>query len=584
VRVFLRGLEYLFFLVVAMSRDSIRSLCFLLPIFPAMTASISFLRAENLGEIILPTKSSESQPSSPWAKDPETKAIISDKDGNSQVDARDLLRVLDEMVASGSGENDLINFSKDWHRKPLVLTPTTQNLVGLENGRALWGDFEGDGDFDLILFPRRIVNLAPGESYVCYHYKNESANLVLNSTFSVGRAGILSEVIDFNRDGLLDVVIGAEIQVNNGVSFVGASGTGLENASLIATGDLDNDGDFDTIGSASGEWNTNVFFSQDGAFIQDASQSLPVRGSAWPGLFADFDLDGDSDFVMSVYGNGSTMEYFENDGSRLIHGHSIGGSECTLCWGDYNNDGVIDLFVSGSFGGFNVWRETGVVTNSVTDVLGWDFQSIARYWGQPALGDVDNDGDLDLGLVPGAREGIDFFLNEADVFSNSGWSDDTFHEGDDIALADYDSDGDLDFIVTGRNSGGAPQTILYSNMEADPDGHNNPNSPPLPPSSDFSSEYAEGILTLSWSAGSDEETPTLGLYYNLRVGTAPGGNDVLSGAYGTPLLGNCGTRRFAWFNIPLGELSEAYYWNVQTIDTGLAASPWSEDQVHQDTP
>ena len=86
---------------------------------------------------------------------------------------------------------------------------------------------------------------------------------------------------------------------------------------------------------------------------------------------------------------------------------------------------------------------------------------------------------------------------------------------------------------------------------------------------------------LSWAPGTDAETPAAGLTYNLRVGTTPGGVDVVSpladpatGARAIFDFGNAGsdTRR------RLRSLSPGtYYWSVQSVDNRFAASPFARE-------
>jgi uncharacterized repeat protein (TIGR01451 family) len=83
---------------------------------------------------------------------------------------------------------------------------------------------------------------------------------------------------------------------------------------------------------------------------------------------------------------------------------------------------------------------------------------------------------------------------------------------------------------------------------------------------------------LSWEDGSDDETPAKGLYYNIRVGTTSGGNEIVSSKYGTPLFGNYYGLKTK--SLTLKGLSPGTYtWSVQTIDTGLKASAWAEEQM-----
>ncbi len=89
-------------------------------------------------------------------------------------------------------------------------------------------------------------------------------------------------------------------------------------------------------------------------------------------------------------------------------------------------------------------------------------------------------------------------------------------------------------------------------------------------------------LTISWPAGLDNETPSAGLYYNFRIGSEPGKDDLVAARYGSPLLGNfiskstttVHTRTFSLY-------AKGYYWSVQAIDTGLGYS-WSQERTEGD--
>ncbi|MCK5016603.1 MAG: PGF-pre-PGF domain-containing protein, partial [Candidatus Peribacteraceae bacterium] len=96
-------------------------------------------------------------------------------------------------------------------------------------------------------------------------------------------------------------------------------------------------------------------------------------------------------------------------------------------------------------------------------------------------------------------------------------------------------------------------------------------------------------ITLVWNNGSDTETNSTGLYYNLRVGTSSGGNQIVSGVYGGygdqtgggttgGYFGNMMQRKNITLKVDRLQPSTTYYWSVQTIDTGLKAGSWSTEQ------
>lgn len=148
------------------------------------------------------------------------------------------------------------------------------------------------------------------------------------------------------------------------------------------------------------------------------------------------------------------------------------------------------------------------------------------------------------------------------------------------AWGDFDNDGDLDLLVAGDDSAydvsqSNPTCKIYRN-----DGQP-ANARPAAPTN-LSAVESGGNVTFSWAAGSDAKTPASGLTYNLRIGTTPGGNDIMSGNADStglrsiPTMGNV-EMRLSWTlkNVPNG----IYYWGIQAIDTTFAGSPWATGQI-----
>ena len=143
-----------------------------------------------------------------------------------------------------------------------------------------------------------------------------------------------------------------------------------------------------------------------------------------------------------------------------------------MAWGDYDNDGDLDILLTGSGGGgiARVYRNNGGANPTFSDV-GAGLTGVAG--GSVAWGDYDNDGDLDI-LLTGASSGV----RQAKVYRNNGGANPTFSDigagltavvGSSVAWGDYDNDGDLDILLTGdagtpiakvyRNNGGANPTF-----------------------------------------------------------------------------------------------------------------------------
>ena len=249
-----------------------------------------------------------------------------------------------------------------------------------------------------------------------------------------------------------------------------------------------------------------------------------------------------------------------------------------MAWGDYNNDGWLDIAICGdSIGGYvcEIWKNDGGTFTKAQSLTGVYNSSLA--WG-----DYDNDGDLDL-VVVGSKSGevpsSEVYENSEGTFSkDTGQSLENVDQGS-VAWCDYDGDKDIDLALTGYSDSGVVTKIYKSG------GFPENNLPEPPDSSQFQTTYNSVTqeLTISWPAGSDgSETPQDGLYYNFRIGSEPGKDDLVAARYGTPLLGNfiskstatvkgqqMQTRTFSLY-------AKGYYWSVQVIDTGLGYS-WSQE-------
>jgi hypothetical protein len=112
-----------------------------------------------------------------------------------------------------------------------------------------------------------------------------------------------------------------------------------------------------------------------------------------------------------------------------------------VAWGDYDNDGRLDLLLAGSDVS-QLWRNTGSAFSNVTASVAPGLPGI--YAGSVAWGDYDNDGRLD-------------FLLNSQLWRNtgSGFSNVTASVAPGLpggyrgSWGDYDNDGRLDLLLTG---------------------------------------------------------------------------------------------------------------------------------------
>jgi hypothetical protein len=246
-------------------------------------------------------------------------------------------------------------------------------------------------------------------------FENVAAQIGLDKT----AAGRGTAVFDMDGDGYLDIVIasahgGCSVYRNNGDgTFTDVTvGSGLEdcvNTFIIAVGDYNNDGHDDLfitrLGFYPGE---SVLYRNngDGTFT-DVTREAGVGfwGASFAAHWVDYDCDGYLDlFICSniggIFDRSKPNRLFHNNGdgtfTEVTRQAGIDTVSPTIgcAWGDYNNDGYPDLFLSSGTGRSRLYRNDGDGTfTEVSREAGLDdivFGSVCSWW------DYDNDGKLDL--------------------------------------------------------------------------------------------------------------------------------------------------------------------------------------------
>jgi len=88
-------------------------------------------------------------------------------------------------------------------------------------------------------------------------------------------------------------------------------------------------------------------------------------------------------------------------------------------------------------------------------------------------------------------------------------------------------------------------------------------------------------MAFQWAAPADDVTPAAGLSYAVRIGTTPGGSDILAPpalADGTRLLPQTASARNDTPFLFRPQIGATYYWSVQAVDTSFAGSAFSAEQ------
>ncbi|MCL1470541.1 FG-GAP-like repeat-containing protein [Argonema antarcticum] len=480
----------------------------------------------------------------------------------------------------GTQNTAILTISNDDANTPF--TDINAGLPGVYSSSVAWGDYDNDGKLDILLTGDRSgsgyitkvyrntgsgfsdINAGLPDAYrssVAWgDYDNDGRLDILLTGYAAGSVGI------------------AKVYRNTGSGFtdINAGLTGVYHSSA-AWGDYDNDGKLDILltGRTDSGHITKVY-RNTGSGFSDINAGL--TGVGWGSVaWGDYDNDGRLDILLTGdSSSGVIAKVYRNTGSGFtdINAGLPGVWGSSAVWGDYDNDGKLDILLTGWIGSYSssiakVYRNTGSGFTDINAGLpGVGFSSAA--WG-----DYDNDGKLDILLTGygGSSSIAKVYRNTGSGFTdiNAGLTD-VYHSS--AAWGDYDNDRKLDILLTGYSSSGSGIAKVYRNNTS------TANTPPTTPTG-LSSTISETAVTLNWNPATDAQTPTTGLAYNLRVGTTPGGNDVFApmslntGYRQVPQLGNTNMKT-SW---QLNNLTpgQTYYWNVQAIDTAWAGSPFATE-------
>ena len=389
------------------------------------------------------------------------------------------------------------------------------NVLGLSGG-AIMEDLNQDGLLDL-------VASSWGLRDTLRFFENSGNGQFIDRTSEAGLAGITGGLnmvhADYDNDGLQDILVlrGAWLQEGHPNSLLRNLGDGrfqdvTEEAGLLtfhptqtATwGDYDNDGDLDLfIGNEStpdGGLHPCELYSNngDGTFDEVSAQvGLRAIGYVKSVTWGDYTNDGWIDLFVSRYQDTNLL--FQNLGPdssgavKFVEVSALAGVEEPIdsfpSWFfDYDNDGWLDLFVSG-------WRAAaGDVAAEYLGREGHDekprlyrnkgdgtFDDLTAELGLNRVmytmgsnyGDLDNDGWLDFYVGTGdpdlrALMPNRMFRNHAgnhfqDVTTSGGFG--LLQKGHGVAFGDLDHDGDQDIytVMGGAYEGDVFGNVLYAN-------------------------------------------------------------------------------------------------------------------------
>lgn len=439
------------------------------------------------------------------------------------------------------------------------------NTVDLQTTNDIfWGDFNADGRIDALNREGVFQNQGNGQFPLV---------VTMDDQYTIYNA----DWGDYDNDEDLDLIVsGSDINYqnyskvyrNNSGYFSDQSAYDIaESVGEVFWVDLDCDGDLDILAETYVNQDTEIkilYTNSDNSFSEQTENSFPIM-DAGDVTTCDYDADGDLDLFLygDFFGNYETR-IFRNNGdgvfSEQVDTQLEGVTSGTMEFGDYNSDGYPDILLLGkqdtvtiskvflNSGGNSFIEQSNIILPKVT----------RGQWG-----DYNNDGLLDI-CCSGER---------TEIYINNGYSSfilfSTINEVTyQCSQADFDGDGDLDLSIKGK---------VYRNNS------DTPNNPPQAPAN-VGSVLIDKILEISWDRATDDLTPDEGLSYNVRVGTTPGGGEILA-----PMSIAGGTRQVVEFGnagqslskiIDLNELTplpEIIYYSVQAVDNSYRGGEWSAE-------
>jgi hypothetical protein len=353
----------------------------------------------------------------------------------------------------------------------------------------------------------------------------------------------------------------------------------------VACRDFDGDGRLDFLISGTTNGNTSGTITRLWRNTGNGFTNVPIPGLAGSSFgsaaWGDFDNDGRPDFLVTGSNLGSQLWRNTGNGFTNVPVPGLQGVfVSSAAWGDYDNDGRLDFLIEGlSTSGFigQLWRNTG---NGFTNVPVAGLPRIGD--GSLAWGDYDNDGRLDFlitGLSNGVTHASQLWRNTGSGFTNVPIPGLVGNFDNSLAWGDFDNDGRLDFLIAGTTPGGIVSQLWRNTGLVS-------NSPPVAPLG-LSTAVSGMNVVLQWNAPADDHSPAAGLSYDVRIGTTPGGVDILSpgadpatGRRRVAALGNLGENLSATLHVPPGN----YYWSVQAVDSGFAGSPFAAEEQFSISP
>lgn len=283
---------------------------------------------------------------------------------------------------------------------PAPVTFTTSS-VGVFGSQRAAVDMNGD-------FLDDVVSITDTNVQIYYQetggLSSTSTNITTSSAVNTPSWSLAAA--DYDRNGFTDLLYGG----GNGVTFMKANATGTGFTQTSGSeyvfsqrsnfADINNDGNLDAF--VCHDVDANVYYMNDGSGNMTYGQGNLglVRGN-YGSVWIDYDNDRDIDMFIAKCGGGPINQLFTNNGDGTYtdtapaQGLDDGMQTWSSAWGDYDNDGDMDVYIGASSGTSKLLRNDGDgVFVEVTDTSG--VLELTSTGIENCTHDFDNDGNLDI--------------------------------------------------------------------------------------------------------------------------------------------------------------------------------------------